>query len=130
MKTIFMCIISLQFAQCFFKENKENRKNNRLQKQGAVNLLILFNWIFKQFSSTPRFPPGHLTVWFYSTNPGYGLRGIRHRCSYRFKTIRSDKIKALKIPWYMLVDTYKPTGIKFYVTNQLHKKSKHLLKTE
>lgn len=87
-------------------------------------------YYFKQFSSTPQFPPGHLTVWFYSTNPGYGLLGIRHGCSYRFKTIRSDKIKALKIPWYMLVDTYKPTGIKIYVTNHHYKKSKHLLKTE
>lgn len=78
-------------------------------------------YYFKQFSSTPQFPPGHLTVWFYSTNPGYGLLGIRHGCSYRFKTIRSDKIKALKIPWY---------GIKIYVTNHHYKKSKHLLKTE
>lgn len=78
-------------------------------------------YYFKQFSSTPQFPPGHLTVWFYSTNPGYGLLSIRHGCSYRFKTIRSDKIKALKIPWY---------GIKIYVTNHHYKKSKHLLKTE
>lgn len=52
-------------------------------------------YYFKQFSSTPQFPPGHLTVWFYSTNPGNGLLCICHGCSYRFKTMRSDKIKAL-----------------------------------